>query len=126
MLFSARSLRALSLGEDVASTLGVNLMRTRSLVVVGSALAVGASVASAGAIGFIGLVTPHFIRPFVGHDPARLLVPSAMMGAILITFADIMIRLLPTDREMKIGVLTALIGTPFFLYLVIRTRRQTR
>ena len=126
LLLSARSLRALSLGEDVAATLGVNLLRTRSLVVVGAALAVGASVSVAGAIGFIGLVTPHLIRPFVNYDPARLMVPSAMVGAILITFADIMVRLMPTDREMKIGVLTALIGTPFFLYLVVKTRRQTR
>ncbi len=126
MASSDRSLRALSLGEDVAATLGVNLMRTRLLIVLGSALAVGASVAVSGTIGFIGLVTPHLIRPFVKYDPARLLIPSALAGAVLITFADIMVRLLPTDREMKLGVLTALVGTPFFLYLVIKTRRNTR
>ena len=126
MASSARSLRALSLGEDVAATLGVNLLRTRFLIVVGAALAVGASVAVSGTIGFIGLVTPHIIRPFVKHDPARLLIPSAIAGAILITIADILVRLLPTDRELKLGVLTALVGTPFFLYLVIKTRRKTR
>lgn len=126
MAGSARSLRALSLGEDVAATLGVNLMQTRVLIVLGSALAVGASVAVSGTIGFIGLVTPHLIRPFVKYDPARLVIPSALAGAVLITFADIMVRLLPTDREMKLGVLTALVGTPFFLYLVIKTRRNTR
>lgn len=126
MASSARSLRALSLGEDVAATLGINLLRTRFLIVLGSALAVGASVAVSGTIGFIGLVTPHLIRPFVKYDPARLLIPSALAGAVLITFADILVRLLPTDREMKLGVLTALVGTPFFLYLVIKTRRKTR
>ncbi len=126
LLAAARPLRALTLGEETAASLGVNLLRTRTLVILGSALSVGAGVAVTGSIGFIGLVVPHMIRPFVGSDPARLLLPSAFAGAILITLADTAIRLIPTDQELKLGVLTALIGAPAFLVLVVRTRRRMR
>ncbi len=124
---SGPALRALSLGEDTAASMGVNLLALRALVVVGAALSVGASVAVSGAIGFVGLIVPHILRPFVGHDPGRLLAPSAVGGALLITLADIAVRLAPTtQQELKLGVLTALIGAPFFLFLVLKTRREMR
>ena len=126
LLFSAPGLRYLTLGEDVALTAGVALNRVRSLVIVGSALAVGAGVAVTGSVGFVGLIVPHMVRPFVGNDPARLLIPSALAGACLVVLADVVIRLTPTDTELKLGVVTALIGGPFFVYLVIKTRRALR
>ena len=126
LMAGAPFLRALSLGEETAATMGVNLIRVRGLVVVGTALSVGAAVAVSGTIGFIGLIVPHILRPLVGHDPARLPVPSALGGALLILLADMGVRLAPTDRELKIGVLTALIGAPFFLFLVLKTRRAMR
>jgi iron complex transport system permease protein len=80
-------------------------------------------VAVAGAIGFIGLVAPHLMRPLIGYDPARLMVPSALTGAALLLAADIAVRLIPSTSDIKVGVLTALIGVPFFLYLIVRERR---
>jgi iron complex transport system permease protein len=81
-------------------------------------------VAVAGGIGFIGLVSPHLVRPLVGYDPARLLAPSALVGASLLLAADIMVRVIPATTDIKVGVLTALIGVPFFLYLIVRERRS--
>lgn len=124
LLMAGPSLRLLTLGEDVGRTLGVSLNRTRWLIVGGVGLSVGAAVAIAGMIGFVGLVIPHITRPLVGHDPQRLLIPSGLCGAILIVFADALIRLLPATVELKLGVVTALLGGPFFLYLVIKTRRR--
>lgn len=126
LLLSASSLRALSLGEETAATMGVNMLRLRTLIIMGSSLCVGAGVAISGTIGFVGLIVPHMMRPFVGHDPARLLVPSALGGALLVTLADIGVRLAPTEHELKLGVLTALIGAPFFLFLVLKTRKAMR
>lgn len=124
LLFSQRhAFRALTLGEEAAQSLGVDVNRVRLLVVLGVALGVGASVAVAGAIGFIGLVCPHLVRPLVGHDPGRLLLPSALAGACLLTAADIAVRVIPSTTDIKVGVLTALIGVPFFLYLIVRERR---
>lgn len=123
---TAPALRALTLGEDAAQTLGVNLARTRLLAVAGCGLSVGAAVAIAGMVGFIGLIVPHMMRPFVGHDPARLLLPSALCGALLITLADLIIRAIPLGVELKLGVVTALMGGPFFLYLVVKTRKMMR
>src|SRR5690606_29610007 len=91
LLAVAGPLRALTLGEDTARSLGVDLRVTRALIVAGVALGVGASVAAAGVIGFVGLVVPHLVRPFVGHDPGRLLLPSALAGAALLTFADTLV-----------------------------------
>jgi iron complex transport system permease protein len=113
-------LRALSLGEDAARSLGVAVGRTRVLVVAAAAIGAGAAVAVAGAIGFVGLVAPHLVRPFAGHDPARTLLPSALAGAALLLAADIAVRLIPSAAEVKIGVVTALLGVPVFLWVVAR------
>jgi len=96
----------------------------RLRVVSGVAAAVGAGVAVAGSIGFIGLVAPHLVRPLVGHDPARLMLPAALAGAALLTAADIAARLIPAQEEIKVGVLTALIGAPFFIWLIFSRRRD--
>jgi iron complex transport system permease protein len=116
--------RALTLGEESAQSLGVNVSRLRLTVIAGVALGVGAAVAVAGTIGFIGLVAPHLMRPLTGHDPARLLVPSALAGAALLLAADISVRIIPSTTDIKVGVLTAIIGVPFFLYLIVRERRS--
>jgi len=127
LLIAARGgLPALSLGEDAAASLGVDLRRLRLQIVFGAALSVGGGVAVSGAIGFVGLVAPHLVRPFVGHDPGRLLVPSAFAGALLLVLADIGVRVAPGETELKLGVVTALLGAPFFLWLIIYTRRSMR
>lgn len=124
ILFSQRhAFRALSVGEEAAQSLGVNVGRLRLLVILGVAFGVGGAVAVAGAIGFIGLVAPHLMRPLIGYDPGRLLVPSALTGAALLLAADIAVRIIPSTSDIKVGVLTALIGVPFFLYLIVRERR---
>jgi iron complex transport system permease protein len=125
---NARSYRALTLGEDAAASLGVDLNRVRMMVVVGTALGVGAAVAVAGSIGFIGLVAPHLVRRYVASDPARVCLPAALMGAALLTAADIVVRLIPanpnaTAIELKLGVVTSLVGVPFFLLMIFRERR---
>jgi iron complex transport system permease protein len=124
MLWSQRNaFRALSLGEETAQSLGVDVGRLRLMVIIGVALGVGGSVAVTGTIGFIGLVAPHLMRPLIGHDPARLLVPSALTGAALLLAADIAVRIIPSTSDIKVGVLTSIIGVPFFLYLIMRERR---
>jgi iron complex transport system permease protein len=124
VLMSQRNaFRALSLGEETAQSLGVDVGRLRLLVIVGVALGVGGAVAVTGTIGFIGLVAPHLMRPLIGHDPARLLVPSALTGAVLLLAADIAVRIIPSTTDIKVGVLTSIIGVPFFLYLIVRERR---
>ena len=115
--------RALSLGEETAQSLGVDVGRLRLTVIVGVALGVGGAVAVTGTIGFIGLVAPHLMRPLIGHDPARLLVPSALTGSALLLSADIAVRVIPSTSDIKVGVLTSIIGVPFFLYLIMRERR---
>jgi iron complex transport system permease protein len=124
ILISRRdAFRALSLGEETAQSLGVDVDRLRLLVIVGVALGVGGSVAVTGTIGFVGLVAPHLMRPLIGHDPGRLLLPSALTGAALLLAADIAVRLIPSTSNIKVGVLTSIIGVPFFLYLIMRERR---
>ena len=123
LIGSGKALDALTLGEDTASTLGFNLAAIRWRLFLATAIAVGAAVSITGAIGFIGLVTPHLIRPFVGHQPSRLLTSSALGGAALLLLADIIVRLLPPGQEIKVGVITSLVGAPFFLYLILKTRR---
>ena len=124
LLWSQRNaFRALSLGEEAAQSLGVNVGRLRLAVILGTALGVGGAVAVTGTIGFIGLVAPHLMRPLIGHDPARLLLPSALTGAALLLAADIAVRIIPSSSDIKVGVLTSIIGVPFFLYLIMRERR---
>ncbi|MDR3485422.1 MAG: iron ABC transporter permease [Bradyrhizobium sp.] len=123
LLSQRNAFRALSLGEETAQSLGVNVGRLRLYVILGTALGVGGAVAVAGTIGFIGLVAPHLMRPLIGHDPARLLVPSALTGAALLLAADIAVRIIPSTSDIKVGVLTSIIGVPFFLYLIMRERR---
>jgi len=120
---SGRGLDALSLGETQARSLGVDLSRLRLQVLAGTALAVGAATAVAGAVGFIGLLAPHLVRPLVGHQPRRVLWPATLAGAALLLAADLGTRLLPFTQELKLGVLTVLVGTPFFVMLVLRLRK---
>ncbi len=122
--WSARSLDALTLGEDSAASLGVNLARVRWMIVLGAAVGVGAATAVAGVIGFVGLVVPHILRPYVGHRPSRLLLASGLGGALLLVAADIFVRLVMVGAELRLGVVTALIGAPFFLSLVLRARAE--
>ena len=122
LLTTGKGLSALTLGEDVAHTLGINLGRLRLAAVVGTALCVGGSVAVTGSIGFVGLVVPHLLRPLVGHDARRLLWSSALGGALLLLAADIIVRLVVVGQELKLGVATALVGAPFFLWQVLRMR----
>ena len=117
-----RDLDALTLGETGAQSLGVDLVWTRLKLAVGVALAVGASVAVTGVIGFVGLMTPHLMRPLVGAQPRGLLLPSALAGAALVLAADILVRLTPSAAEVKLGVAMAALGGPFFLALLIRMR----
>jgi len=124
LLLTARSLDALTLGEEAAQTMGVNLSRLRLLTVVGVALSVGAATAISGTIGFVGLIVPHLLRRWVGFQPGRLLWASALGGASLVLLADVTVRLLSSTTELKLGVLTAMIGAPFFLMLIFKTERE--
>ncbi|VBB68852.1 Vitamin B12 ABC transporter, permease component BtuC [invertebrate metagenome] len=123
---SGRGLDALTLGEDAAASLGIDMLRLRCRVVLGSALAVGAAVAVAGTVGFVGLIVPHLLRPLVRHYPSALLLPSALGGALLVTVADIAVRLIPARNELMLGVLTSLVGTPFFLFLIFKEAPHDR
>ncbi len=122
LFLSRRGLSALTLGEEAASGVGLNLKRQRILVVLGAGIATGASVALAGAIGFVGIVAPHAVRPFVDHDPARSLLPSALLAGLILVVADILVRLLPTVTELKLGVVAALIGAPAFIWIAMQRR----
>jgi iron complex transport system permease protein len=124
LLTTGRALRALSLGEETARSLGVDVARTRLVIVGASAVGAGASVAVAGAIGFVGLVAPHLVRPLCGYDPARTLVPATLAGAALLLAADCAVRLIPSGAEVRIGVLTALLGVPVFLWIIARRRGE--
>ncbi len=123
LLFTARGVDALALGEAQAQSLGINLGWLYFLAVFGTALAIGASTAVTGVVGFIGLVAPHLVRPLLGHQPSRILFPAALSGALLLLLADIATRLIHVGTELKLGVLTSLIGTPFFFWLVVRLRK---
>ena len=121
---SAPALDGLTLGEDTAKSLGFDLGRLRLQLIAGTALAVGSAVAVTGAIAFVGLVVPHLLRPLVAQRPGRLLFVSGLGGAALTLAADISVRLLPIRPELKLGVVTAIIGAPFLLSLIYRLREE--
>jgi iron complex transport system permease protein len=119
---TGRALDALALGEPAARSLGIDLGRTRGLVIGGAGLGVGAVVAATGVIGFVGLIVPHLLRPLAGAQPSALILPSALGGAALLLVADAAVRLAPGATELKLGIAMALIGAPFFLWLLWRER----
>ncbi len=121
--WDGHALDALTLGEDGARALGVDLRRTRMRLLVGVAIGVGGAVAVSGAIGFIGLIVPHLVRPMTDRSPSAILLPSALGGAALLTFADVLVRVIPTSNELKLGVVTAFLGVPVFLVHLMRERR---
>ena len=119
------ALDALMLGESAARSLGVDPARLLWLMVAGVGLVVGAGVAVAGIIGFVGLVVPHLVRPFTDRRPSALLLPSALAGALLLLVADCLCRLLPlAGGELRLGIALSLIGAPFFLRLLLAMRRE--
>jgi iron complex transport system permease protein len=122
LIASARGLDALTLGEEAAAGLGLNLARTRLWVVIGTGLVTGAGVSIGGAIGFVGLVAPHMVRPLVGHRPSQTLMPSALLAGLILILADIGVRVSPSDTELKLGVIAALIGAPVFIWIAARRR----
>lgn len=125
LILSCRNfLDALSLGDDTAASMGFSLSFYRWMLITGVALSVGAAISVSGNIGFIGLVVPHLLRPLVDHQPGRLLPASAVGGACMLVAADWMVQYLSPNQELKLGVVTALVGGPFFLYLIYRMRSQ--
>jgi len=123
LLRTGPALDALSLGEDCAVSLGVDLRRLRLVIGIGVALGVGGAVAVSGAIGFIGLIVPHLVRPLTSRNPSAVLLPSFLGGAALLTGADVLVRLIPSTNELKLGVVTAFLGIPVFVYQLLRERR---
>jgi iron complex transport system permease protein len=126
LMFARRGLSALSLGEEAAAAIGADLGATRALAVFGAALLTGASVALAGAIGFVGIVAPHLARPLARHDPGAVILPAALIGGAILALADLAIRLAPFDQELKLGVAAALIGAPGFVWIAARARGLVR
>jgi iron complex transport system permease protein len=124
LLLLGRALDALTLGEDAARSLGIDIARTRLALVAGTALAVGAATSVTGVIGFVGLLVPHVLRPLAGHRPGLLLPASALAGAVFLLVADLALRLAQPWVDLRVGVLTALIGAPFFVWLVLKTRAE--
>ncbi|MBX7460559.1 FecCD family ABC transporter permease [Qipengyuania huizhouensis] len=120
---TGRSLDALTLGEPVARSLGIDTSRLLWLLILGIGLTVGAGVAVAGIIGFVGLIVPHLVRPLTDRRPSQLIVPSALAGALLVLVADSLVRILPLVTELRLGIALSLLGAPFFLWLLLRMRR---
>lgn len=123
LVFAARSLDALTLGEDAARSLGIDPRVLLFLLVAGVGLTVGSGVAVAGIIGFVGLIVPHLVRPLTDRLPSSLLLPSALAGACLVLAADSAVRVLPFVTELRLGIALSLVGAPFFLWLLLRMRR---
>lgn len=121
LLFHLRNdLAVLTLGEEAAAGTGLNLKRLRMQVILGAGLCTGAAVSLAGAIGFVGIVAPHLVRPWVSYRPGSVLVPSALLAGVILLGADVLIRVLPTATELKLGVVAALIGAPAFVWIASR------
>jgi iron complex transport system permease protein len=117
ILSSGRDLSAFTLGEEAASGIGVSLTTVRMKIVFGTGFCTGAAVAIAGAVGFVGIVAPHLVRPHVDHEPSATLLPSALLGGVILVAADIFIRVAPTTAELKLGVVAALLGAPIFVWI---------
>ena len=124
--YAARGLVMLSLGEETAAMSGLPMARLRAAAVAGASLLTGAAVAMAGIVGFVGLAAPHLVRAGAGADPGRVLAPSAISGALLLVLADLAARVIPTDLELKLGVVTALFGAPLFAMIAWRAARSWR
>ena len=122
LALAGRGLDALTLGEAAARSLGLEPRRMQALIIAGIGLTVGASVAVAGIIGFVGLIVPHLVRPFTDRRPSSLLLPSALAGALLLLVADCLCRILPTVGELRLGIALSLVGAPFFLHLLLKLR----
>ena len=120
---AAPALDALTLGEDAARSMGVDMEKLLMLLVAGVGLTIGSGVAVAGIIGFVGLMVPHIVRPLTDRRPSSLIVPSALGGALLVLVADSVLRMLPLVGELRLGIALSLIGAPFFLWLLLRLRR---
>ena len=123
LAFTGRALDALTLGESAARSLGIDTTRLQLQVVLGVGLCVGASVAAAGVVGFVGLIVPHLVRPLARHRPSAVLLPAALAGAVLVLLADCGVRMLPSTTELRLGIAMSLLGAPFFLALLYRMRR---
>ena len=121
-LISARGMNSLALGDDMAAGLGVRVGQTRLLAAVGAVILAGAATAIAGPIGFVGLVVPHLCRLLVGTDHRWLLPFSAIAGAALLTLADVIGRIITRPEEIDVGIVTAFIGAPVFIWIVRRQR----
>lgn len=121
----AKSLNAFSLGESDAANLGIKTEKLKTIVMALCAMGVGASVAVSGIIGFVGLVIPHIIRMIIGPEHRNLLIASALCGATLLVLADLVSRTIAEPVEIPIGIITAMVGGPFFLYLLIREKKRT-
>jgi iron complex transport system permease protein len=117
-------LDALTLGEGAARSLGINRARLQWLLIIGTGLTVGSGVAVAGIVGFVGLIVPHLVRPLTDRRPSSLIVPSALAGALLVLVADVVCRILPLVTELRLGIALSLVGAPFFLWLLLRMRRE--
>src|SRR5690606_33289591 len=118
----ARGMSSLALGDDLATGLGERVMRTRLLSALGAVVLAGAATAIAGPIGFVGLVIPHLCRMLVGTDHRWLLPSSALAGATLLLAADVVGRLVAGDQEIQVGIVTAVLGAPFFIWIVRRQK----
>jgi iron complex transport system permease protein len=121
-LASWRALDTLALGDDVARSLGASLVRSRGLCALAVVATAGIATAACGPIGFVGLVVPHMVRRFTGPEHRWLLPYSAILGAILLLGSDIIGRIIARPAEVQVGIVTALVGAPFFVYLARRTR----
>jgi iron complex transport system permease protein len=124
LLTTARSLDALTLGEDAARSLGIDPGKLQWVIALGIGLGVGASVAVSGVVGFVGLIVPHFVRMIFGERPSSTLLPSALGGAILVLVADSLVRLLPGAGEVRLGIVMAVLGAPFFFLLLSKMRSR--
>ena len=124
--YAARGLTALTLGEETAAVSGLPMARLRGAAVAGAALLTGAAVAISGIVGFVGLAAPHLVRGGSDNDPGRTLLPSALAGAGLLVLADLVSRIIPTEVELRLGVVTALFGAPLFALIAWRAARSWR